>query len=405
MNIAFLHPDLGLGGAERLVVDAAVALQQRGHRVTVFTTHHDPARCFEETRDGTLRVRVIGDFLPSHVSDRLRAPSAILRMLYLAERVRLWPERFDLYFCDLVAHAVPVLKLGGNKPVVFYCHFPDQLLAPSQSQGARYGGPLYRLYRRPIDETEQRAMAMADAVLVNSQFTAGVLARTFPRVPPAQVVYPGVRVSDVVESEGADTRTDTESATFEVLCLSRFEAKKNLPLALSALARLRELVPAHSFARVRLVVAGGYDVRMFDQRQVLQQLSEQAQALGLSGQVRFVCSPEDAERDALVRDCACLMFTADNEHFGFVPVEAMAAGKPVIAARSGGPLETVVDGETGFLRPSEPDAFARCLAELLDSPALSKKLGRAGRQRARAFSREAFASRLCAVIERAAGRA
>lgn len=50
----FVHPDLGIGGAERLVVDAAVGLQDQGkHLVTMFTSHHDRTHCFEETRDGT----------------------------------------------------------------------------------------------------------------------------------------------------------------------------------------------------------------------------------------------------------------------------------------------------------------------------------------------------------------
>jgi alpha-1,3/alpha-1,6-mannosyltransferase len=52
-TIVFLHPDLGIGGAERLVVDAAVGLQKRGHRVVIFTSHCDPAHCFDEARDGT----------------------------------------------------------------------------------------------------------------------------------------------------------------------------------------------------------------------------------------------------------------------------------------------------------------------------------------------------------------
>jgi alpha-1,3/alpha-1,6-mannosyltransferase len=70
---------------------------------------------------------------------------------------------------------------------------------------------------------------------------------------------------------------------------------------------------------------------------------------------------------------------------------------------SGGPLETVVDGETGFLRPPDPEAFATCLAELVESPALATRMGNAGRARvASLFSREAFASRLGAVVERTA---
>lgn len=51
-SIVFFHPDLGIGGAERLVIDAAVGLQARGHKVTIFTSHCDPGHCFEEARDG-----------------------------------------------------------------------------------------------------------------------------------------------------------------------------------------------------------------------------------------------------------------------------------------------------------------------------------------------------------------
>lgn len=51
-SIVFVHPDLGIGGAERLVIDAAVGLQSRGHKVTILTSHCDPKHCFEEARDG-----------------------------------------------------------------------------------------------------------------------------------------------------------------------------------------------------------------------------------------------------------------------------------------------------------------------------------------------------------------
>jgi len=51
-NIVFVHPDLGIGGAERLVIDAAVGLQSLGHKVTVLTSYRDTNHCFEEARDG-----------------------------------------------------------------------------------------------------------------------------------------------------------------------------------------------------------------------------------------------------------------------------------------------------------------------------------------------------------------
>ncbi|KAF8411065.1 hypothetical protein HHK36_003604 [Tetracentron sinense] len=52
LKIAIIHPDLGIGGAERLIVDAAVELASHGHNVHIFTAHHDKTRCFEETLAG-----------------------------------------------------------------------------------------------------------------------------------------------------------------------------------------------------------------------------------------------------------------------------------------------------------------------------------------------------------------
>ena len=57
-NIVFFHPDLGIGGAERLIIDAAVGLQELGHKVTLFTSHCDPQHCFEEARDGTCQPSI-----------------------------------------------------------------------------------------------------------------------------------------------------------------------------------------------------------------------------------------------------------------------------------------------------------------------------------------------------------
>lgn len=55
-RVVFLHPDLGIGGAERLVIDAAVGLQKNGHKVTIYTSHCDPSHCFDEARDGKFAI-------------------------------------------------------------------------------------------------------------------------------------------------------------------------------------------------------------------------------------------------------------------------------------------------------------------------------------------------------------
>lgn len=69
-TIAFIHPDLGIGGAERLVVDAALGLQQQGHSVIIYTSHCDKSHCFEEVKNGQLKVEVYGDFLPTNFLGR-----------------------------------------------------------------------------------------------------------------------------------------------------------------------------------------------------------------------------------------------------------------------------------------------------------------------------------------------
>lgn len=100
-SVLFLHPDLGLGGAERLVVDAALALQARGCRVQIWTAHYDPARCFAETR--ALSVRRAGGWLPRSLWGRGHALCAALRMAFVALYVLLLSgERADAFVCDQV---------------------------------------------------------------------------------------------------------------------------------------------------------------------------------------------------------------------------------------------------------------------------------------------------------------
>lgn len=64
MRVAFVHPDLGIGGAERLVVDSALALNDLGHHCTIYTAHYDPMRSFREVAPPDPRVNVKVVWLP-----------------------------------------------------------------------------------------------------------------------------------------------------------------------------------------------------------------------------------------------------------------------------------------------------------------------------------------------------
>jgi alpha-1,3/alpha-1,6-mannosyltransferase len=66
--------------------------------------------------------------------------------------------------------------------------------------------------------------------------------------------------------------------------------------------------------------------------------------------VLFLLSVPSAFRDTLLHNSKLLLYTPVNEHFGIVPVEAMHAGLPVLASNTGGPLESIIENETGWLR-------------------------------------------------------
>jgi alpha-1,3/alpha-1,6-mannosyltransferase len=118
--------------------------------------------------------------------------------------------------------------------------------------------------------------------------------------------------------------------------------------------------------------------------------------LQLKDVVAFLPSFSDAQRSALLTAAAVVVYTPQHEHFGIVPIEAMAAGKPVVACRSGGPVESIADGETGLLCDPTPDAFAAALQQLLKGGAVeAARMGKAARARVEAmFSRPAFGSTL-----------
>ncbi|KAG9149981.1 hypothetical protein Leryth_010048 [Lithospermum erythrorhizon] len=386
LKIAMIHPDLGIGGAERLIVDAAVQLASRGHSVRVFTSHHDKNRCFEETVSGVFPVTVYGDFLPRHLFYRFHAVCAYIRCIFLSLCILFFWPSFDVVLADQVSVVIPLLKLSKSTKVVFYCHFPDLLLAQHTSI-------LRRIYRKPIDFLEEITTGMAHLILVNSKFTASTFAKTFKRlhargIRPA-VLYPAVNL---------DQFTKPNATKLNFLSINRFERKKNISLAISAFSMLHNtgnVLHGSNLADTSLTIAGGFDKRLKENVEYLEELKSLADREGVTNRIRFITSCPTAERDALLSECLCVLYTPQDEHFGIVPLEAMAAHKPVIACNSGGPVETVKDGETGFLCDPNPQNFSLAMAKFVQDPQLAEKMGTDARQHVEElFSTEIFGRHL-----------
>jgi len=107
-----------------------------------------------------------------------------------------------------------------------------------------------------------------------------------------------------------------------------------------------------------------------------------------------------ANRDDIYHQLDVVVAPAIDEPFGMTILEAGAYGLPVVAARSGGFPETIIDGKTGLLTdPADLESFASALEKLITDSSLRDRLGRAGHAHiGQAFSIERMASKFAEVL-------
>ncbi|MBW3638901.1 MAG: glycosyltransferase [Actinobacteria bacterium] len=280
------------------------------------------------------------------------------------------------------------------------------LVHTNSLKAAIYGGLAGRLARVPVvwhvrdriadDYLPRPAVLLVrlasrllpTAVVANSQAT---LATLRPRRRSAVVASPVVPDS-VVPSHGVLQRG---SGGFTVGVVGRLAEWKGQHVFLDAFAQ----VFAGSPARAWLVGSAMFGEEAYEQR-----LRDQVVSLGIDEQVDFRGFREDvdaelAEMDVVVH-CSVL-----PEPFGQVVIEAMSAGRPVIASAEGGPAEVVTDGVDGLLvPPRDPALLAAALRRLFEDPGLRQRLAVAGRETALGYSPERTAEGLMAVYRQVLGR-
>lgn len=387
-----------------MVVDAAAGLKASGDNVTIYTSHFDESHCFEEVKNGKIRVKCYGDFLPTRILSSFAIFCAILRQLFLVMRMVVSGEikGYDVFIVDQLSFCLPIVHFfkAEKAKTLFYCHFPDQLLAERQSK-------LKEIYRKPFDTLEEFTTGCADQIVVNSTFTKGVFRSTFKtlrNLDPA-VIYPCVDTNESVASESLREVESFFAGGKFFLSVNRFERKKNIELALRAFIKF-----AKSDKDYRLVIAGGFDPRVKENVEHLIELESLAQSNGLtpmtirgklvalprSCRVLFLPSISGNLKDALISKAEMLLYTPSYEHFGIVPVEAMKLGTAVLAVNNGGPLETIVDFEndeknaTGFLLEADPQKWCECMIKF-QSVSSKDRMSSNGIQRAcDIFSRDSM---------------
>lgn len=132
-------------------------------------------------------------------------------------------------------------------------------------------------------------------------------------------------------------------------------------------------------------------------------LRHRATELGLDPYVTFLGQRSDVLE--LMSRSYCLIVPSRSEPFGMVALEAMALGKPVVAANTGGLRDIVVHEETGLLVDADDSsALADAITRVLRDRPLAQRMGEAGRKRATIFSTETMASRFAALYAELLGQ-
>lgn len=169
-----------------------------------------------------------------------------------------------------------------------------------------------------------------------------------------------------------------------ILFLGRLEKRKGFQYLLEAFGRLRLLVP-----EARLLVAGAYS------KEDKEPFVLQARRDGIRG-VHFMGYVAEDIKPRLLRSCdICCVPSTGFESFGIVLLEAMAAGRPLVASDIPGYRGVLTDGREGLLvEPGDPQALAAALVRLLRDPDLRARMGAQGKETARNFTWEKVASRV-----------
>lgn len=349
-RIAVYYPWLYLtSGAERTILELA---KRSRHEITIFTSRYEPEATFPGLRDADVRVldTVSVKRTPAEVA------RAALRILF---------RRIDLRGFDallVVCEGLGDLVVLRNRSIPAYnlCLTPLRIVfdpvyratwmsehAALQRAIVSAGSVAYRLVDRLAWRRYRRIFPISGEV--KRRIEAGGLADA----SRMQVLHPGVDLERFAPSSEND---------HSFFVPGRIMWTKNLELAIDAFRLFRERAPDP--ARWKLRIAGIVDRKS---EPYLASLRERA---GADPAIEIRVHPSDEEMLGWYRGCFATLFTAFNEDWGLVVIEAMATGKPCIAVDRGGPREIVRHGVDGILAPGEPETFARAMLDLATKPGL-----------------------------------
>ncbi len=362
-------------GVVRAVETAARGLREQGHRVCIFAPAY-PGHI--DTDPDVYRFPSIA--APGHTDFPLAVPYSAAHLRRIRDlRLALVHSHSPFLLGGLGVWLARTLKL----PLVFTYH-------TLYAEYAHYA-PLVGELTRPFVIAYTTAYCnRCDRVLVSVPSLAHVL-RSY-----------GVRTRiDVAPSVGVDPEEFTRPspgavrAWFRIpddavllLFVGRLGREKGVPLLLDTMPGL----PSHVWL---LLVGDGPERR---------DLEAQAQRLGLAGRVIFAGEQDHAHVVDALFASDLFVFPSQTETLGLAVLEAMAAGRAVVAVQGGSIPEIVRDGETGRVVPADPAALRQAIVDLANDPELRRTMGARAAAVSAAYSQARVVAQLLEIYQEMLGR-
>lgn len=359
------------GGSGILATELGIALAERGHEV---------------------------HFVTFEVPYRMRADLGYLENVYFhsVESVPYAQLKYTPYTLALTTRICEVAEEAGIDvwhahyaiPYAIAANFARQMLPPEQQfklVTTLHGTDITLVGVDPsFHRITKFVMEASDAVTAVSGWLASETRREFGLTRPVRTIYNFLngRRFDTAWEDRCKLACPSEKI---VMHLSNFRPVKRVTDVVRAFRRIHEQVPS------RLVMVGEGPERMA--------AVGVAKQLGIADRLILLGNIENVESVVPLAD---LIFQpSEHESFGLVPLEAMAAGVPVLGTRSGGVVEVVEDGVTGYLcEVGDIDTMAQRAVEILTSPDLARRMGEAGRRIAQErFAREPIIDQYAALYE------
>jgi len=350
LKILHVDPERNWGGGEAQVIGLLKWLAAQGHENDL-VAHPDGrliAKC--ETLAHRCHAVIVRNDLD------FRCIPALRRLVRVGD--------YDIvHFHTKRAHVLSLwLPRGAAKP--------RYLVTRRMDYPERSGMYTKHLYNRRVDGVVAISRNVASSLIA-----AGVDERKL------RMIHEGVDIQQFVSaSNGASAASMSRSGSSVIGAIGILDQRKGHRYLLQALARLKA-----KGLTVRCRIAGDGSLR--------RQLEQDAASLGLSERVEFLGFVQDTAR--FLAGIDFFVMPSLFEGLGVAALEAMAAGKPVIASRVGGLAESVVDDVTGLLvSPGDATQLADAIEKLHRNPPWAGALGRNGRERAqRYYSLEEMATK------------